>query len=699
MLQLDIPRDFRLTENFLAKYRDREPEWGAIGYVVFKRSYARPTCDCEDHPDCGHPLEEWWQTVRRVVEGTYAIQKWHCLTHHLVWSERKAQASAQTMFDLIFTFKFTPPGRGLWMMGTDYTFKRGSGALMNCAFRSTKDIDKDFAAPFVFLMDMLMLGCGVGFDCRGREKTTVQAPKQGTDVHVVPDTREGWIELMERYLYAYVGQDTVPGEVDYSLVRKEGEKIRGFGGTASGPGPLKELIASICQLLDGLAGEPITSSAIVDLGNFVGKCVVSGNVRRSAEIALSDHDDEDFRTVKDPTRLNELTAELAVVEADLRAHPADEELRLMASELQKKIDAHPLRSHRWASNNSIFAIQGMDYATHAASTASNGEPGYVWLDTVRSHGRLMDAPDRADSDVDGMNPCGEQPLVDGECCNLVETYPAHHDSYADYQRTLKWAYLYAKTVTLLPHHDPRTNAIMMHKRRIGLGQAGVVQAFAKHGRRTHFEWCDRGYRYVQDLDALYSKWLCVPRSSRTTTLKPGGTTPLLSGATPGVHYAPSEYYIRRVKFGTGSAILQACIDAGYPSEPSAYGDRAVVVEFPVRESYFEVGAGDVTLWEQMENAAQMQYCWSDNAVSCTVSFEEHEARDIKRALELYEGRLKGISFLPRAHGYAQPPYEPITRDEWAARCANLQPLVLEAPAHEITDRFCEGDRCEAPIRT
>ena len=148
----------------------------------------------------------------------------------------------------------------------------------------------------------------------------------------------------------------------------------------------------------------------------------------------------------------------------------------------------------------------------------------------------------------GFNPCSEQQLHDGECCCLVETFPAKHDSYEDYVKTLKCAYLYGKTVTLVNTHWPETNAMMLKNRRIGLSQSGIVQAFNKHGRRQMLDWCDNAYTHIQELDKEYSDWLCVPKSVRTTSIKPSGTVSLLNGSTPGIHFPENEYYIRRIRF-------------------------------------------------------------------------------------------------------------------------------------------------------
>ena len=294
----------------------------------------------------------------------------------------------------------------------------------------------------------------------------------------------------------------------------------------------------------------------------------------------------------------------------------------------------------------------------------------------------------------GSNPCSEQSLESYELCCLVETFPAHHDDLDDYKRTLKMAYLYAKSVTLIPTHDQRTNAVMMRNRRIGCSQSGIIQAMNKLGRREYLRWCDDGYNYIQSLDGLYSEWLCVPQSRKTTSVKPSGTVSLLCGATPGIHYPHSEYYIRNIRLLNTSPLVPACKEAGYPMEPCAYQPNSLVVSIPVHEKFFSKSKDDVSIWEQFANAADLQRHWADNQVSITVTFRKNEADDIGTCLEVYEDQLKSVSLLPLTdHGYTQAPYIKITQEQYEEMAAQIRPLKLNVATHEVDDKFCDGDTC------
>ncbi|MFX1375782.1 MAG: fused protease/ribonucleoside-triphosphate reductase [Promethearchaeota archaeon] len=641
---------FKINDGFLKRFKGKQPDWGPIGYITYKRTYAR-IIEGENRK------EEFWETIRRVVEGCYSIQKEHCMKLSLPWSDQKAQKSAQKMFEKIWNFKFSPPGRGLWMMGTEFIARHGSMSLNNCGFASTKDIDLKYSKAFEFVMDALMLGVGVGFDTRGAGKLKIQKPKEGTFNFKIEDSREGWVESLRLILEAYfLGKQTPT--FDFSKIRPAGEPIRGFGGIASGPEPLGEMLEDVQKILEKRIGKTITSVDIVDIMNYIGKCVVAGNVRRSAEIALGEPTDLDFVTCKQ--------------------------------------DKDALYSHRWASNNSVFAVKGLDYSFIVDQIAINGEPGIFWLENAQNFSRMGDAPDYKDKKVAGVNPCGEQSLESFELCCLVESFPSRHDSYEEFEETLKYAYLYSKSVTLVNTHWKETNAVMLKNRRMGISQTGIIEAFVKHGRRRMLEWCERAYRYLRELDEQYSDWLCIPKSIKITTVKPSGTVSLLPGVTPGIHYPHSEYYIRRIRLSNNSDLIEPIKNAGYHIENDLYSPNTVVAEFPIHEKYFDRSKNQVSIWEQVGNAIDYQAKWSDNQVSITVTFNLGEKDEIKRVLQFCEDKLKSASFLPiKEHGYKQAPYEEITKEKYEQIIKDIKPLFLDQTKdREIGEKFCDSDRCE-----
>jgi adenosylcobalamin-dependent ribonucleoside-triphosphate reductase len=319
--------------------------------------------------------EEWPDTVRRCINGAQEI------------GAEYTQEEAHRLFDHMFYLRGVFGGRMLWQLGTDVVRKFGGNSLLNCWFTTIKHLE-----DFCFIFDNLMLGGGVGFSVRRedihelplvRSNVTVTHENRKDSDFIVPDSREGWTELLRKTLTAYF----VTGKsFTYStiLVRGAGELIKSFGGVSSGPGILIEGIDKIADIIKSREGKKLRSIDVLDICNLIGTVVVSGNVRRSAEIALGDPDDFLF----------------------LRA---------------KRWDLGNIPEWRSASNNTIYA----DDYNHIMEKvwdgyAGNGEPyGFFNLPLSQKFGRLNE---RAKDKCQGMNPCGEILLESKECCNLVENY-------------------------------------------------------------------------------------------------------------------------------------------------------------------------------------------------------------------------------------------------------------------------------------
>lgn len=662
---------FRLTDEFVAGYADRTPAWGfdmggfnTLGEWAWFTKYSRVKADGNK--------ERFFEGLRRVIEGMYSIQKDHALRNRLPWSETKAMRSAEEAYDRAFAGKWSPPGRGFWMMGTEFVNGRGdSSALQNCGFLSTKYIGTELAEPFSSLMNMSMLGVGVGFDTAGAGQLTLYSPVRNSPrAWVIEDSREGWCKSLEKLLLSYFAEGKLRPVFDYSEIRRAGSAIKGFGGTSAGPKPLRKLHHMIRKLLDDREGQPLTSSDIVDIMNMIGKCVVAANVRSSAEIALGDPYDNDFLALK-----------------DWRVNP----------------DRMGADGWGYTSNNSVIARRGdkLDHLTEAI--ALNGEPGIFFMDVVNSRGRMADGADYKDRRAMGVNPCGEQPLENHELCTLVETFPTKHESRSDYLRTLKFAYLYGKTVTLLPTQWPRTNEVMQRNRRIGTSMTGVAQFADERGWDELTEWQNSGYQAIREWDETYSEWLGIRESIRVTTVKPSGTVSLLFGVTPGCHWPKeSGYYVRTVRENVNNPIVDVMRLAGYRVEPSVMNpDTTVVIYLPVVGPEIRAER-DVSVWEKVALAAHCQKWWSDNSVSVTATFDPKREHDqIGPVLRAFTGQLKSVSFLPSNEGvYDQAPYQRVTQREWEEMYDAARPIawdVLYGMSIEPEgERYCSNDVCEVP---
>ena len=361
------------------------------------------------------------------------------------------------------------------------------------------------------------------------------------------------------------------------------------------------------------------------------------------------------------------------------------------------------------------------------------------MENARHYGRFKDGFRPTNSskfdDADGFNPCAEQGLKHGELCTLVETFPANHDSWEEYHETLKFAFMYAKTITLVPTHVQLTNQVMLSNRRIGLSMSGIQQALKKFGFADFFNhFCDEGYEVVSHWDRIYSRWFGIPTSIKKTTVKPSGTVSLLAGATPGVHCTHSKFYLRSFRISASHPIVDKLMKAGYrvsfddtdtktvkrvikemkqnwepfsdqsiPSQDpefmakyAEYGG-SLVAYFPVKEKNFTKSKFDISLWEQLSLARELQDKWSDNSVSITVTFKPEEVKDLKSAIEYLSPYVKTLSFLPlKTHGYAQPPYAECDEEEYILYAESLKRLRLTSMKGGTAkgEQYCTNDVCE-----
>lgn len=696
-----IPVKYKLTKKFKDELLKKPINWGFKGLseFTFYRTYSRTKEN--------GTLETWGDCVIRVVEGMFSLLKTYCITSHLPWSEKRAHKLAEEAAERLFCFKWTPPGRGLWMMGTDYMWERGAMALYNCAFVSTQDIDSDLSKPFAFVMDVLMQGVGSGFDTLGAEKIIIRKPEGDPEIITVDDTREGWVEAISCLLDSYFEENSNPIFINTELVRGYGEPIKGFGGVASGPEPLIQGFNGIKYILNRRNNELLQSTDIVDIMNIIGKVVVAGNVRRSALLSLGSSNDINYMELKN---YNKYAVELGMVAPQELKEISETEYNLYNSNFKarKQITdkykdkswAFKFGGWRWSSNNSIYGKKSMDYSSIAKNIALNGEPGIFWIENARNYGRLKDGITTDDRDIMGANPCVEIALNHMETCNLNENYPVKHEDYWDFQRTLKFSYLYSKAVTLLATNWEDTNAVIVKNRRIGCSISGIQEAFIKFGRSEFLDWTDKAYDYITYVDRKYSDWLGIPKSIRRTTVKPSGTVSLLAGSLPGIHHPESTSYYRTVRVSNTSDLIPILKDCGYKIEPAASDpSRTVVVYFGILHDEDHVAKDKISIWRQFKDVADIQKNYCDNMVSVTITFKQNEAEQIADCLSAFEAELKSVSLLPLSeHGYEQAPYMAAPRKEIEDYLAKLKPLDFSNLTSEgenvESNKYCTNDSCE-----
>jgi ribonucleoside-diphosphate reductase alpha chain len=686
---MDDNNKFYLNVDTVKYLHSLSPIFGFNGFgeTVYYRTYSRLIPGDKSNKKSVDRQEQWADTVVRVINGIFHIRKDHYIKNKLEWDEDYWQKYASEMAVYMFQMKFLPPGRGLWAMGTEFVSERGSSALFNCAFCSTEDIL--WASHWT--MDFLMHGTGVGFntDWKGN---AFKPNKQNSYEYIIPDSREGWCDSIYCLINAYVPDsknnlNKFP-VFNYSRIRPAGLRINGFGGISSGPEPLKILHGRIESYFDKfLDGSVSHTRLIVDLMNAIGACVVAGNVRRSAEIALGRANDDEFLDLKDWNKNPD--------RADIM----------------------------WMSNNSIQLWDSKDFdrlPELVERCKINGEPGLLNMINIQKFGRFGRLEK---DDAIGINPCGEIPLENGELCNLAEVFPTRcvkdSDQYykpdpdntirevpfnkenfdkEDFYKACEFATFYSSTVSLLPTHRVKTNKVIARNRRIGVSLSGITDLSQVIGNTKLTRTLRDSYTRIKATNIQLAKDAGVPNSVRVTTIKPSGSISQLVGVSSGMHFPPFQYCIRRLRVSKTAPVAQILIDNEIPHETDFTNEKTWVFEFPIKFTS-KHRAPDVSIWEQFALLAMIQREYADNSVSCTITYnKDKESSELERALAQYVPVIKSVSILPHSDKgeYPQMPYEGISEEEYNNRISNFPKIDWSkfVGSDGQMARYCTNDSCE-----
>lgn len=726
-----VKERFELADGMQDYLHSLVPPFGYNGFgeFIFYRTYSRIKKDGGQ--------ENWADCVIRCVNGTFSIRKDWYVKNHINWDEKFWQSLASDFAVAMFDMEWMPPGRGLWAMGSDFVYERGSMALYNCAYTN---LTSTFLSDDIsWLMDSLMHGVGVGFGPLRDYELRLYDPK-GTYDFIIPDSREGWCESEKALIDAYTMPDRKLPRMIYDLVRGPGLPIKGFGGVSSGPGPLKDLHERTVREFQIYKTRPEYDIVYLktNLANHTGCCVVAGNVRRSAELGKGKVHDQTFMNLK-----------------NYKMFPERE-------------------SFGWMSNNSVELETDEDFmmlGEIAKRVIANGEPGYLNRQTM-PYGRLGKKMGglRKDKAV-GFNPCGEIPLEHREVCNVAETLPTMClDSsgafdLGKWKKACQFATIYMTTVSLLPTHQPSTNRVVARNRRIG----GSIIDFSgwKHGYGVHkvTKWLREGYKEIRKTGKLSNEEAGVPLPIRFTTIKPGGTSPKLPGKTPGIGNPNFAEMIRRVRVAKNSPVHPILVEAGVPFEEDYFDKYTDIFEYPVVQGPAPPAA-QVSLWEQAMNLVLVQREWSDNAVSNTLNFRPmwplvekidvpedfemrlthylgtvtsyilcggiqetfivperykvvfkrfngdlkeiyvheydagHEEHHIEPVLSAIAPVTKSVALMPHSAkgAYRQMPEEGISRQEYEERLAAIRPIDWStlSGSDGLDEQYCTTEHCELP---
>jgi hypothetical protein len=570
----------------------------------------------------------------------------------------------------------------LWQLGTETVDRIGLASLQNCAFINIVNPMLDY--PMMF--DMLMLGTGVGFRITSDVSSgigkvfaaNIEHKRTNDADFIVPDSREGWCELTRRVMQSHFDSTLTRRDFSYSTIvlRERGAPITAFGGVASGYQSLCSGIADISDMLNAHAGNFPTDTVLLDIGNKIGEIVVSGNVRRSALLAAGDATDS-FITAKNWEM------------GDIPACRAFSNLSLICDDITELPDSY------WDS----FRREGEVH-------------GLLNLKLMRSCGRLGETMYR-DPRVEGVNPCAEQTLEDGETCCLSEIFLPNIESKQELQDCIITLYRICKHVMMLPCHYERVDRVIKKNFRMGLGVTGVMES-----SEEQLKWLEESYDMLRKYDNEYSDRRGIPRSIKLTSVKPSGTLSLIAGITsPGIHPSFSKYFKRRVRLSSTSPLVDVLRSMGYHVEFVKTMDgrndpTTMVVAFPVKARDGAKLATEVTAVSQMEMVKRLQTIWSDNSVSCTVYFRDDEVDEIKAWLmDNYNMSVKSISFLRHSeHGFQQAPLEEISEEAYDKLMAKIHitdalvdrmtmfkvPTDIAKEMEEVNEMECATGAC--PIR-
>lgn len=638
------------SPEFIDSYRSKVAPWGfgGLGEIVYLRTYSRRLESLGRN-------ETWVETLERVINGALEI------------GVDYTQEDAEKLFDHMFNLRCSFSGRALWQLGTPLVQKFNAASLNNCYFVNIESVE-----DFEFLFDYLMLGGGVGFSVERSKIHELPKIKSGVRIThersndaeiIVPDSRQGWRRLLHSVLKSYFETGK---SFSYStiLIREFGAPLKTFGGTASGPGALIDGVADICKVMENRVGKKLRSIDVLDICNIIGRIVVSGSSRRSAQIAIGDPDDILF----------------------LRA---------------KNWGTGNVPGWRANSNNSIYADAFDEIMPELwKGYDGSGEPyGLLNRKLARSMGRVGER--RPDPSIEGFNPCAEIALADGESCNLATIFLPNIESFEQFKEVSRLLYLVQKQITSMDYPYEKTTAIVRKNRRLGQSVTGVLQA-----TEQQLSWLRPGYEFLDELDRQFSAENNLPRSVRLTTVQPSGTLSLLPGVTPGIHPAYARYYIRRVRFSSADPLVEACRKRGYKVVPEILIDGREdhtkwVVEFPCKSPDNAVLAADMTAIEQLEWVKKMQADWADNAVSVTVYYRKEELPGIKDWLSInYDKNIKSVSFLLHSdHNFPLPPYEEITAETYEKLAAKIDMSIAIVPnvlGDDFDDPSCATGAC--PIK-
>ena len=521
----------------------------------------------------------------------------------------------------------------------------------NCSY-----VPVDSPRAFDETMYILMCGTGVGFSVEREvvDKLPIvnEAMHETDTVIKVGDSRPGWAKsLRELISLLYAGQ--IP-KWDVSEVRPAGERLKTFGGRASGPAPLEELFDFIIKKFKGAAGRRLYPIECHDIMCKIGEVVVVGGVRRSALISLSNLNDDQMAHAKSG---------------------------VWWDEPEKGIKRE---GQRGLANNSVAYKVKPEMGTFMREWLSlyeshSGERGIF----NRQAAKVQAAKNgRRDAEQDfGCNPCSEIILRPYQFCNLSEVVARASDTQQTLREKVRLATILGTFQSTLTNFKYLRNVWKKNteeERLLGVSLTGIMDNDLLSGTSAHL-----GKNIGQTLETLrdtavetnatMAEQLGIPQSTAITCVKPSGTVSQLVDSASGIHARHNPHYIRTVRGDNKDPITQFLISEGIPNEPDVGKPHSTTVfSFPMAAPRGAVTRTIMSAIEQLELWLTYQRYWCEHKPSVTVSVKENEWMEVGDWVYKHFDEVSGISFLPfDDHVYKQAPYQDCTEDEYDAMMAKM----------------------------
>src|SRR6266567_1268888 len=625
-----------------------EPFKTPLAKFVFVRTYPRWIDDLKRR-------ENWAETVDRATEFLFAKA-----------GNVLSDLDRQEITEAIYDHRILPSMRLLWSAGIAAT--KNNCAIFNCAYAAITDLRVFDEALFI-----LMSGSGFGFSVESEyiESLPQIAAKDSKVIknHLIDDSREGWaIALRLAIESAYNG---IHVNFDYSILRPSGAILKTMGGRSSGPEPLKRLLDFTQEKIRSRAGRRLRSIEAHDIMCTIGEVVVSGGVRRSSLISLSNVDDMEMRNAK------------------FGAFWSSVPFRAMA-------------------NNSVAYNEQPEASVFMEEFLSLVKSGSGERGIFNRASILSTSPRRKDWPTFGTNPCGEINLRSRQFCNLSSVIARPEDNFDSLAEKIKLATIVGTIQSMFTDFTYISDEWKQNcdeERLLGVSITGQMDCPFIYNNSG--ESLSLLRQYAIKVNKKYAKLLGINQSAAITTGKPAGTESQVVFSGSGCHTWWSKFFIRRVRINASDPLFKMVQASGVPAVPEIGQNETNattwVLEFPIKAPPTVITRHDFSAKQQFNHWLMMKKSWCEHNQSVTIYAKIIEWIELQYLVYSNWKHIGGISFLPTSdHVYRLAPYEEITEEEYKKRKAAMPEIdysildQLEQSDHTIgaKELACSGGSCE-----